>query len=95
MTFEEFLEQADRDYEMAIDELWKNYPLSVSRIEEKFNSNVNVYNTVYLQDFLLYRTLTMISVYHDYLRERLLETANVDIGDFLGLEQSPEHPNNT
>lgn len=85
MTFEEFLERANHDYESVIHERFENHPLSISKIEEKRRSEV--YNTVYLQDFLRYRTLTMISVYHDYLREQLIKTMNVDIGDFLGLEQ--------
>lgn len=86
MTLEEFIERADREYEHMVRDLWEKYPLSVSKIEEKYKSNENVYNTVYFQDYLRYRSLTMLSVYHDYLREQLIKTAGVDIGDFLGLE---------
>ncbi|MBR2401954.1 MAG: hypothetical protein IKB01_04165 [Lachnospiraceae bacterium] len=85
MTFDEFIDRADRDYNQLVQDLLLSKPLSVSEIEKA--SGNSAYNTVYLQDFLRFRTLTMISVYHDYLREQLLKTMNVDIGDFLGLDQ--------
>lgn len=88
MTFDEFIDRADHDYEQLVQDLLLNKPLSVTAIEDA--SGNSAYNTVYLQDFLRFRTLTMISVYHDYLREQLLKTMNVDIGDFLGLDQVPQ-----
>ncbi len=91
MTFEEFLERADHHYESVIRDMMKQHPLSVSKIEEACTSNKKLYDAVYLQDYLRYRTLTTLSVYHDYLRERLIQTAGIDIGDFLGLDESPIH----
>lgn len=88
MTFEEFIDRADRDYNRLVQDLLLSKPLSVSEIEKA--SGNSAYNAVHLQDFIRFRSLTMISAYHDYLREQLLKTMNVDIGDFLGLDQVPE-----
>lgn len=89
MTFEEFIEQADQAYEYMLQDMFKKNPLSVSKMEEKLNSNAKIYDAVYLQDYLRFRTLTTISVYHDYLREQLIKAAGIDIGNFLGLDQHP------
>lgn len=80
MTYDEMIDSIDRKYDNLCAKIIRpNF--SARDIEALRYSNTELYHALFFQDYLRLRSLATIEVYHAYLREKLLETAQIDIGD--------------
>lgn len=81
MTLSEMLDEIDSTYDSICRKLY-NGSFSVEDLKNLKYSNRELHQHMYFQDYLRLRSLITIQVYHDYLRETLLNVAHIDIGDF-------------
>lgn len=80
MTYEELIGAIDDNYEKLCDASIHKCNFSAHDIEELKFSNRELHQALFFQDYLRLRSLATIQVYHDYLREKLLDVAQIDIG---------------
>lgn len=81
MTYNEMLDSVERIYENLCNTIIHKRTVSVHDLEELKYSNQELHQTLFFQDYLRLRTLATIEAYHEYLRDRLLDVARIDIGD--------------
>lgn len=81
MTYNEMLDSIERIYESLCNTIIHERTISVHDLEELKYSNQELHQTLFFQDYLRLRTLATIEAYHEYLRNRLLDVAQIDIGD--------------
>lgn len=81
MTFEEMLDSIERIYANLCNTIIDQRSFSADDLEKLKYSNRELHQTLFFQEYLRLRSLATIEGYHEYLRERLLEAAQIDIGD--------------
>lgn len=82
MTFSEMMDSIDCIYENLCNASIHKCNFSVHDLEELKYSNRELHQTLFFQEYLRLRSLATIEVYHEYLRDRLLKIAQIDIGGF-------------
>lgn len=80
MTYSEMLDSIERRYDFLCDKIIYQATLSARDIENLKYTNTELYQAIFFQEYLRLRTLATIEAYHEYLRDKLLETAQIDIG---------------
>lgn len=81
MTYDEMLDSIERIYANLCNNTIHERSFSVHDLEELKYSNRELHQTLFFQEYLRLRTLATIEAYHEYLRDRLLDVARIDIGD--------------
>lgn len=83
MDYVEFIDSIDRLYEETCNSTIHKYKLSAQDLKEFKNSNRELRQNLFFQDYLRIHTLAAIEIYHDYLREKLIDVAQIDIGSLI------------
>lgn len=83
MTYNEMMDSIDCIYENLCNASIHKCNFSVHDLEELKYSNRELHQTLFFQDYLRLHSLATMQVYHSFLRERLLETAQIDIGSLF------------
>ena len=91
MDFDEFWELCELKYSHLVEDLEKNHPMTQAVIADLKATNASIRNDMYLQEYIRFRCLTMLSVYHEHLRCVLKESAQIDIGEMFSYsDESPQ-----